>query len=180
MDFLVGLIALAYFLVISLATKQHFASEKYPLGMYVISILSLLGIATFLAHAFVWGLSNTLVPLLLMLVAFGLFIWAVRHSAKRNLSLAFDEQSRVDDIITNGPWKYVRHPFYESYAIFWFACALGTLHPTSFAVFVTLLFIYGYSAIREEGLLKQGPYGEKYLEYQRHAGFVFPKITARQ
>ena len=176
MDFLVGLIALLYFLMISAATKQHFVSEKYPSGMYLISILSLVGIVTFVAHAFVWGLTYTAAPLILIPCALALFIWATRHSDKRNLSLAFDDTSKVDGIITQGPWKYVRHPFYQSYALFWLACALGTMHPTSIAVFASLAFVYAYSAIREEGVLKRGPHGDAYLEYQRQAGFVLPKL----
>lgn len=178
-DFLTGLAALAYFLVISAATKQHFASEKYPLGMYLISILSLVGLFAFLVHAFVWSLDFTVVSFVLIGVAFGLFLWAVQHSRQKNLSLAFDTETRIDGIITTGPWRYVRHPFYVSYILFWLACALGTTHPTSVVVFATLLFIYVYSALREERTLKQGRYADAYLAYQENAGFLLPKLVSR-
>lgn len=178
-DFLIGFVALAYFLVISAATKQHFASEKYPRGMYVISALSLIGLFAFLAHAFVLRLEFTVVSLVVIALAFALFLWAIRHSKQKNLSLAFDDETRVDGIITTGPWRYVRHPFYMSYILFWLGCALGTTHPTSVVVFATLLFIYVYSARHEERQLKQGRYAQAYLEYQQNAGFLLPKLVSR-
>ncbi|WP_292294841.1 isoprenylcysteine carboxylmethyltransferase family protein [Marivita sp.] len=178
-DFLIGLVALAYFLVISSATRQHFASEKFPRGMYVISLVSLVGLFAFLTHAFLWSLEFTVASLVLMGLAFALFFWAVRHSKQKNLSLAFDEETKVDGIITTGPWRYVRHPFYVSYILFWLACALGTTHPTSVVVFATLLFIYIYSALREERTLKQGRYADAYLAYQENAGFLLPKLVSR-
>jgi len=178
-DFLTGLTALAYFLVISAATKQHFASGKYPLGMYLISILSLFGLFAFLVHAFVWSLEFTVISLVLIGLAFALFLWAVKHSRQKNLSLAFDKETRVDGIITTGPWRYVRHPFYVSYILFWLACALGTTHPTSAVVFATLFFIYVYSAIQEERALKQGSYADAYLTYQENAGFLLPKLASK-
>lgn len=179
LDFAIGLIALAYFLMISAATKQHFVSEKFPMGMRIISVISLIGLFTFLVHAFSERLHASIALIPLFLIASGLFLWAVKHSRSRQLSLAFDKDTKVSGIITSGPWKYVRHPFYVSYVIFWLACALGTAHPTSLLVLITLLFIYGYSAVQEEAALKQGQFGEDYLAYQKNAGFFFPKIRLR-
>ena len=178
-DYCVGFLALAYFLMISAATKQHFASEKYPIGMYVISILSLFGLTTYLWHAFLGNLDHYILPSALILIAFALFVWAIRHSSKKKLSLAFDEEPKVDGIITTGPWRYIRHPFYLSYILFWLACAIGTTHFTSIVVLATLLFIYGYSARREETILKQSPYGDEYLQYRENVGFFLPKLVSR-
>ncbi|QQA43392.1 methyltransferase family protein [Pelagovum pacificum] len=178
MDFFAGLVALAYFVMISAATRQHFTSEKYPLGMYLISGLSLIGLFVFLLLAFYGNLMFSFAALVLMVPAFALFLWATRHSRKK-LSLAFDNETKGDGIITSGPWKYIRHPFYSSYIIFWLACAIGTAHPASIAVFGTLLFVYLYSAKREEGFLSDGRFGQQYIDYQKNAGFLLPKIPSR-
>ncbi|EAR51775.1 hypothetical protein OG2516_06916 [Oceanicola granulosus HTCC2516] len=162
-----------------MATSQHFASAKYPIGMYVISILSLGGLFTFLYHAFFEQLAYTLVSLVLTVVAFALFIWAIRHSREKRLSLAFDEEQKIDGIITTGPWRYVRHPFYVSYTMFWLGGALGTLHMASIAVAASLLFIYTYSAWREEKALKVGAFGQDYVTYREKAGFFLPKLVSR-
>ena len=178
-DFITGLLALAYFALISAATKQHFVSEKFPLGMHVISVISLIGLFTFLVHAFSERLHATIAVIPLILVAVTMFLWAVKHSRSEQLSLAFDTRTTVKGIITSGPWKYVRHPFYTSYIVFWLACALGTRHPTSIIVLIALSFIYGYSAMQEEASLSQGKYGNDYRLYQKNARFFLPKLFSR-
>lgn len=179
LEYMTGFLALSYFLVISAATKQHFVSKTYPLGMYVISALSLVGIITFMAHAFLGNLTYLAGPVVLIVVAYALFFWAARHSARKKLSLAFDDETHVEGIITTGPWRFVRHPFYVSYILFWAACAWATMHLSSIVVLATLVFIYGYSAIREERALGQSRYGEAYLQYRRSAGFFLPKLVSR-
>lgn len=176
-DFVIGLVGLSYFLVISAATKQHFSSDRYPWGMYLISALSLIGIFTFLLQAFWGALGLPIASLLMILAAFSLFIWAIKHSSKKKLSLAFDEELKIDGIVVSGPWRYVRHPFYLSYIVFWLACAIGTAHILSIIVLSTLTFIYCYSAIREEGLLKESSHRVDYLRYRETAGFLLPKIS---
>lgn len=178
-DFVTGLAALAYFLVIASATKQHFKPGKYPLGMYVISLLSLVGISTLMAYAFVGDLEYAALPLVMILIAFALFVWSVKHSKKTQLPLAFDKEVDVSGIITSGPWRYVRHPFYVSYVLFWLGCAIATLSLASIVVFAALLFIYIYSAVKEEAALKAGPHRHTYLSYKSHTGFCLPKLPSR-
>jgi protein-S-isoprenylcysteine O-methyltransferase Ste14 len=179
-DFVTGVSALAYFMMIAAATKQHFNSDKYPWGMHLISILSLIGVSFFMYTAFVLTLSHPVVVLLLIAAAFVLFLWAARHSSQRQLGLAFAEDFKTSGIITTGPWRFVRHPFYVSYVTFWFACALGTLHVVSIIVFGALLFIYVYSALREEAWLSGGDHGTTYLTYQRSTGFFLPTRVLRK
>ena len=178
-DVVIGLAALAYFLVIAAATKQHFSSEKYPVGMMLISTISLVGISVFMAHAFLTSLEYRALVFGMILAAAALFAWAIRHSHNRRLSLAFDEDLNIDGIITTGPWHYVRHPFYSSYALFWCACALGTTHVASITVCVTLVFIYIYSAIKEEAVLDRSDHGSDYLDYKSRTGFFFPRYRLK-
>lgn len=178
-QFITGLTGLLYFLSISLATRQHFRSDRYPPGMYVISTLSLVGIFTFLIRAFWQQLSFVPLTVSMILCAFGLFVWSIRHSRDHQLSLALDTDMQSSQIIRTGPWKYMRHPFYASYLIFWLACALGAQHVVSTIVFLCLTAIYVYSALKEEGALSTGPLRKDYREYQRDVGFLFPKLALR-
>jgi protein-S-isoprenylcysteine O-methyltransferase Ste14 len=147
--------------------------------MYVISALSLIGLFIFLTFAFAQNLRSSEAVLGFISLAFVLFIWSVKHSEKKKLSLAFDKDMKIEGIITSGPWKFIRHPFYVSYIAFWFACALGTAQLSSIAVFSTLLFIYVYSAVNEERALKGGRYGIEYIKYRDNAGFFLPKLVSR-
>jgi protein-S-isoprenylcysteine O-methyltransferase Ste14 len=110
-DILAGIVGLAYFLSISIATRQHFKSDRYPLGMYVISTLSLVGLTVFLTLAFQGQLVFVGACLALTLVAQALFAWAIRHSRDKRLTLALDDEMQSETIIRTGPWRYMRHPF---------------------------------------------------------------------
>lgn len=178
-NFLTGFVALAYFVMIAAATRQHFTAEKYPVGMHLISLLSLIGVSVFMAHAFLWTVNAPAAVLTLFMTAFALFLWAAKHSKDTQLGLAFADDVKSDNIITSGPWQYFRHPFYVSYILFWLACAWGTLHLTSIVVFAALLFIYIYSALREEAALKAGQHADTYIAYSKKTGLIFPKRTAK-
>jgi hypothetical protein len=69
-NFVTGFAALAYFMMIAAATKQHFNSDKYPMGMFLISTLSLIGVSTFMAFAFLFTLRDPVIILALIAVAF--------------------------------------------------------------------------------------------------------------
>ncbi len=178
-DFLTGVVGLVYFVSISVATRQHFRSDRYPLGMYVISALSLAGLGTFLGLAFRGELVFAGLSLALVVAAQGLFVWAVRHSRNRNLTLAMDTEMQSETIIRTGPWRYMRHPFYASYMIFWLACALATQHIISVIVFLTLSAIYTYAALREERVLSSGPLRKDYIEYRETVGIFYPRLPLR-
>jgi protein-S-isoprenylcysteine O-methyltransferase Ste14 len=178
-DILAGIVGLAYFLSISIATRQHFKSGRYPLGMYVISTLSLVGLTVFLTLAFQGQLVFVGACLALTLVAQALFAWAIRHSRDKRLTLALDDEMQSETIIRTGPWRYMRHPFYASYMIFWLACALATQHLISVIVFLTLSGIYTYSALREERVLSSGPLRKDYIAYRETVGFFYPRLPLR-
>jgi protein-S-isoprenylcysteine O-methyltransferase Ste14 len=175
-DFLTGVVGLGYFLSISIATKQHFRSDKVPFGMYVISAVSLVGLITFLTFAFRDQLIFAGLSLALIVFAQILFVWAMRHSRKEELTLALDPEMQSESIIKTGPWRYMRHPFYASYVIFWMACALATQNIISVIVFVTLSGIYTYSALREERVLSTGPLRKEYIAYRDSVGFFYPRL----
>jgi protein-S-isoprenylcysteine O-methyltransferase Ste14 len=147
--------------------------------MYVISAVSLVGLVTFLVFAFRGQLVFTGLSLGLILIAQALFIWAILHSRGAKLTLAMDEQMQSGRIIRTGPWRYMRHPFYASYLIFWLACALAAQHVISLIVFVTLSGIYTYSARREERALSSGPLRKDYIEYRDSVGFFYPRLPIR-
>lgn len=178
-EILIGLVGLGYFAAISLATRRHFKSGRYPAGMFLISALSVAGITVFALHAFWLGLHFQVLALPMILVAFALFEWAIRHSRNGVLALAFDTESQSERIIDTGPWRYMRHPFYASYGMFWLATALATQHIASVFAFLSLFSVYVYSAFREEGALTSGPLREEYLAYRKNVGFLLPKLSNR-
>lgn len=100
--------------------------------------------------------------------------WSAIVTAK-SLDFAFSKQ--VGDIVTTGPFKVFRHPFYVSYMIAWWA---STMLFNSIYMWITALyltFFYVVSARKEERLIMDSPQSEKYKIYQNSVGMFLPRIT---
>ena len=135
------------------------------------------GLAIFLVHP-AW-MSWASVPLaaalrsvgvVIGLPAVALGIWTFR-SLGRNVTRTVVTR-REHTLITSGPYRYVRHPLYVTYALAFAANALITANwfiaLTSFA-FVTLLVIR--TATEEEKLVER--FGDGYRRYMARTGRFF-------
>ena len=80
------------------------------------------------------------------------------------------------NLITDGPFQYVRHPMYISVSIM--LIGIGILF-FSWSWFVILLIFapiwYIECKIEEKYLIKL--FGEKYLDYKKRAGMFLPKLS---
>lgn len=78
-------------------------------------------------------------------------------------------------ILSNGPFKYLRHPMYVACIIFYLALAISTLSLISLGLALGILTFYNYIASYEENFLIE-KFGEQYREYQQRTGKLFPKF----
>ena len=100
---------------------------------------------------------------------------------------------RKEELITTGPYKYIRHPQYFGIIIATFGLTLGSLYAPairylflpiysphryilSLWVFMTLIYIF--LARIEEKLLKRS-YGEDFLRYKLSVPFLFPFLKLK-
>lgn len=101
-----------------------------------------------------------------------LFFWSI--STANKLEFAFSDS--VGTLITNGPFKYVRHPFYTSYIVVW---ATNTILFNSIALwisFVALLAFYYLSALKEESLILKSTFAEEYILMRQNVGMFLPRV----
>ena len=111
----------------SWALRGHFeTSIRIPNGMRLLSFFSFFSYMTFIG-LLVWRGSESPVRTALGLVGFAvsitLFWWTVSTTRPHRLAVAYT--NAVPDIIyVEGPYARVRHPFYLSYILFWFATAV--------------------------------------------------------
>ena len=56
--------------------------------------------------------------------AFYILFWAVRANSQRRLSFAFSREVPAQ-INRDGPYGFIRHPFYPSYCAAWIATGLA-------------------------------------------------------
>ena len=166
------------------AVKGHFRSEgKIPLGMRLISVLSMVGFAWFTwdftcavyaeRQASTWANAAAWV---LFLVDFTLFWWTVRVNAAHPLTLAFsiDQPSFLQQA---GPYRFVRHPFYFSYVVFWIATAVASSNAVHWVMPIVMVVLYREAALREEAKFAQSPFSAAYTSYQVRTGMLMPRLS---
>ena len=94
---------------------------------------------------------------------------------KKNMGLAFSN-AVPDDLAVDGPYKYVRHPLYTSYCIFWIACALLSGSLVGWLLAAAICVLYHMAAFSEERLLLASDLGERYRKYLERTGRLVPRL----
>lgn len=101
------------------------------------------------------------------------FLWGLRTSTK----LKFASSSLGEELVTTGPYKYIRHPLYLSYTLIWIAnCILFN----SLVLWITLIAMaafYTVSAKREEAAISKSEYSREYEAYKNSVGMFLPRVT---
>jgi len=105
----------------------------------------------------------------------GLLLWAFRRLGKNLTDTVVTRREHT--LVTGGPYRFVRHPFYDSVALFiagiavaaanWFILAAG-------GAVIGLLVIR--TRTEEEKLLAR--FGDPYRDYVRRTGRFLPKLGA--
>src|SRR5262249_38864240 len=106
-------------------------------------------------------------------LAGGLLIWAMRSLGKNLTDTVVTRKEHT--LITSGPYRWVRHPFYDAAALGilanslisanWFLLATGAL---------AMVLLILRTRIEEEKLLAR--FGDSYQAYMAHTGRFFPRI----
>ncbi|MBI5378344.1 MAG: isoprenylcysteine carboxylmethyltransferase family protein [Thaumarchaeota archaeon] len=135
-------------------------------------LLYLVGLADFASFQLLdW---QRVVGALCALIGLAYFRWS--HSALgKNWSLML-ELMKDHELITSGPYKYVRHPMYASiylthvgFLILTANWLVGVLLLAPF----TILYIV---RVRSEEQMMIEKFGQKYLDYMKGNGRLFPKL----
>jgi protein-S-isoprenylcysteine O-methyltransferase Ste14 len=169
---------LGIFVAVTLAVRFHFKAVVLPVRFLVLAGFALLN-AIFFARELLYrepplALSVTALGLFALSAAlFGWTIWASRN-ARLKVIYHVDRPSRV---LREGPYRYIRHPFYASYIPYWLGCAVATLHWVNMLFFVLVVPALIQAARREEeGFAKSSAAGE-YADYKRQSGMFWPRLS---
>ena len=159
------------------ALKSHFASDRMTSGARIISLGALFTCAIMLW--LVWGREQPVVAQLvgaaIMALSVVLFRAAVTASEAARLKYAFDP-ALPEQLVTEGPFGRVRHPFYASYLLFWSGWAVATWSFWSVLPLAILAVLYTIAARYEESLLGSSDMAADYSTYRQRAGFFWPKF----
>jgi protein-S-isoprenylcysteine O-methyltransferase Ste14 len=111
------------------------------------------------------------------LMIFGGWMFRATIAASRNggLRFAFDEEG-PRSLVTAGPYRVVRHPFYVSYIVFWAGWSIAAWSWVALLPFAILVVIYVVAARMEERLFAGTPMAAQYEDYRRQTGFFWPRL----
>lgn len=113
--------------------------------------------------------------LFLMLVALGLFWWAVLATRKARPYAAFvADQPRF--LCEAGPYRIVRHPFYMSYVLCWIGTSLATAGLRSWVMPAAMGVIYLGLALQEERKFCGSDLADAYSRYRSNTGMFLPRL----
>lgn len=105
-----------------------------------------------------------------------LMYWTLSHLGKNLTDTALTRRDAT--LVTSGPYRWVRHPFYVTAALLLLSV---TLLSANLAIGAAGLLVLGLLAVRtpkeEEMLLDR--FGEAYAEYMSQTGRFFPLMPKR-
>ena len=170
--------------------RWHFVQHgKVPAGMRVLSLLTLLGFSwivyshleateTPTGHGTPADEAAQLTAFLMSVASLFLFWWTVAATRSRPPTLAFTSDIPVH-IHTEGPYAYVRHPFYSSYVLFWISSALSGGNFIGYALPIVMAVLYCVAARREEQKFAASDLAASYAKYREKTGMLMPAFWHR-
>lgn len=119
--------------------------------------------------------ANSVVAVIMFLFSVLLFWWAARAFQGDRPSIAFSPGAPAR-LVTSGPYRYVRHPFYSAYMLFWLAFAVSAWNMFALVPALVMGIIYYRAASKEEYAILNSDLRDEYLAYSRSTGMFFPLI----
>lgn len=129
----------------------------------------------------VWLLPPRLDPwvataIVMYLAALWVFLAAIESAKRTRLQRSFIDLPLPDRLITDGPFRWVRHPFCTGYLLAALAAPVGIDHAVMSLIAAPLVATAIFAAMREERVWLAGPKSDQYREYRRRTGTFVPFI----
>lgn len=92
-------------------------------------------------------------------------------------ALAACGQSNVSScLVTRGPYRFVRHPFYLSYDLAWIAGFIATAWWPLIVIAIVMASLYERFVIEEERGFLDGALAQEYSAYKNRTGKYLPRL----
>lgn len=177
LDLIVSVLSVAVVAQYGRSLRTHFVSPKMPTGTVVISIVVVATTVIFLS--LIWLEAQPalaqVIGVAVQLVGLWLFWMAIQASRQARLKMAFDV-ANPHGLVMTGPYRYLRHPFYTSYLVFWIGWAIATWSGWSLIPLGVIAVIYVAAALGEERKFSRTEMADAYADYRRQTGFFWPRL----
>jgi protein-S-isoprenylcysteine O-methyltransferase Ste14 len=108
-----------------------------------------------------------------------LFLSAIEAAHRTRLQRSFVDLPLPDRLITDGPFRWVRHPFCSGYLLAALAGPVSIASVAMVVIAVPLTAVAIVAAIREERVWMASARAEEYHAYARRTGMFVPFIGRR-
>ena len=88
---------------------------------------------------------------------------------------AFSDEGDSGQVLSNGPFRKLRHPMYMACMLFYIGLSLSTMSLFSLTLTFGIFLFYNYIADFEENILIK-KFGKQYIEYRQRTNKWFPKV----
>lgn len=96
------------------------------------------------------------------------------------ISLWHQDNDAPRGIVTVGPYRIVRHPFYTSFFLALIGAVLALPHWSTLAMLAYSAVALNATAAREERRLSESEFGPEYRDYLRRTGRFLPRLVVRR
>ncbi len=113
--------------------------------------------------------------MIVALTSTALVVWAWR-THRVPLSLWHMENDAPANIVTSGPYAFIRHPFYTSFLLGMLGALLHAPHVGLAVTFIYAVAVLNWTAAREERRLAASAFGSEYAAYIKRTGRFLPGL----
>jgi protein-S-isoprenylcysteine O-methyltransferase Ste14 len=110
---------------------------------------------------------------LLYFLSLSLFWWAIRANSAARLSAAFSPDVPIH-LVKDGPYRFIRHPFYCSYVLAWSAGTIATAKWWLIPTLAVMAGIYWRAASSEEEKFSRSSLAGEYERYRARTALLVP------
>jgi len=103
------------------------------------------------------------------------WLLARMHASSAPLSLAFSNDV-PQRLVQEGPYRYVRHPFYSVYVLSYCAGFIASGHVALLLVAVVMFAVYWFAARFEEEKFRGSELASRYETYRARTGMFLPRL----
>jgi protein-S-isoprenylcysteine O-methyltransferase Ste14 len=99
---------------------------------------------------------------------------------RKRLALWHQDVDPPEEIVTLGPYRWIRHPFYAAFLLALGAVFLAAPHPVTLSAFLYGVVALNLTAAGEERRLAASELGAEYRAYMERTGRFLPRLTGRR
>jgi protein-S-isoprenylcysteine O-methyltransferase Ste14 len=110
-------------------------------------------------------------------LGFSLFWWTLCTIENRPFSAIYSTDTPTQ-LVTRGPYRFVRHPFYLSYLVVWTAGVIATGNMWLILTVAVMAWVYRKAAESEERKFEGSGLNGEYRAYRQATGMFLPRVRS--